>query len=90
MRAMIAMDAAAILITLGALFALGLVADALGHRVGVPRVTLLLLIGLGIGPGGLDLLPGGVEGWYEVLAAVALTMVAFLLGNALNRDKLAA
>ena len=45
------------LITLGGLFVLGLATDLLGRRTPLPRVTLLLLFGLGIGPAGLDLLP---------------------------------
>jgi Kef-type K+ transport system membrane component KefB len=53
-------------------------------------VTLLLLIGVTVGPSGLDLLPDGVQGWYELLAAMALTVVAFLLGNALTPERLKA
>ena len=43
--------------TLGGLFLLGCVTDGLGRLTRLPRVTLLLLFGVVIGPGVLDLLP---------------------------------
>lgn len=76
------------LITLGGLFVIGLVVDEIGRRTRLPRVTLLILLGLLVGPVGFDVLPPQVGGWYEFLASVALTMVAFLLGGALSRSQL--
>ncbi len=73
-----------ILITLGALFAVGLIADELGRRTRLPRVTLLVLLGVLIGPAGLDVLPSVTRAWYDLIAVIALTMVAFLLGSALS------
>jgi Kef-type K+ transport system membrane component KefB len=78
------------LITLGALFVVGLVADELGRRTKLPRVTLLVLLGVLIGPVWLDLLPPMAKDWYDLIASIALTMVAFLLGAALSRDQLRA
>lgn len=78
------------LITLGALFAVGLVADELGRRTRLPRVTLLVLLGVLIGPAGFDLLPDMAREWYDMIAAIALTMVAFLLGGALSLEQLKA
>ncbi len=77
-----------VLLTLGGLFLVGLLTDEIGRRTRLPRVTLLILFGVGLGPSGLDLLPSGVEDWYELLASMALTMVAFLLGGRLSMDKL--
>lgn len=76
------------LITLGGLFVIGLAADELGRRTRLPRVTLLILLGVLAGPVGFDVLPPQVRGWYELLASVALTAVAFLLGGALSRTQL--
>ncbi len=76
------------LITLGALFLVGLVADELGRRTRLPRVTLLVLLGVLIGPVGLNFLPAVTEGWYDFVASIALTMVAFLLGEALSREQI--
>ncbi|MDX8354946.1 cation:proton antiporter [Cognatiyoonia sp. IB215182] len=76
------------LIALGALFLGGLVADLVSRRTGLPRVTLLLLIGLAAGASGFDIIPIELQGWYDGLSVIALTMVAFLLGSALHRDDL--
>lgn len=73
-----------IFILLGALFLAGLAADTLGRTTRLPRVTLLLGIGLIVGRAGFDLVPQTVTDWYEPLSALALTMVAFLLGNSLK------
>ena len=78
------MELHAALLVLGGLFLLGLVADAVGRRTHVPRVTLLLLLGVGFGPAGLGLLPEALEPWYELVATAALTMVAFVLGGSLT------
>lgn len=68
-------------LTLGFLFVLGLIADALGRRTPLPRVTLLLACGVLVGRSGLDLFPVEMEIWYEFFSILALTMVAFLLGG---------
>lgn len=71
-------------IALGALLLLGLLADEVGTRTRLPRVTLLILFGFLIGQSGFDLIPDALHAWYEFLATVALTMVAFLLGSKLS------
>ena len=79
---------AQILLTLGGILLLGLATDVLGHRTFLPRVTLMLLFGMLIGPGMLDLLPAVVTDRFELIASMALLMVGFLLGGRLTRDKL--
>lgn len=71
------------LFILGLLLLAGFAAHTLGARVHVPRVTLLLLLGLLIGPSALDLVPPQVVGWFPVVAHMALAMVGFLLGESL-------
>lgn len=83
------MDLPLLFLTLGGLFLAGLLADLIGRRTPLPRVTLLLACGLLAGRSGFDLLPGEVQEWYEFLSISALTMVAFLLGGELERDTLA-
>ncbi len=78
------MDVHLILLTLGGLLLVGLVTDEIGQRTRLPRVTLLILFGVAAGPSGFDLLPKAFQDWYEFLASVALTMVAFLLGGKLS------
>lgn len=84
------MDMHQTLLTLGVLFAIGLIADEIGRRTLLPRVTALMMIGVAAGPAGFDLIPPDVSAWSEFLAAVALTMVAFLLGGSLSVAKLKA
>lgn len=78
------MNLAPLLITLGALFLVGLAADAVGRRTRLPRVTLLLACGVMVGGSGFDLLPVEAQALYDVLATTALTMVAFVLGSSLT------
>lgn len=75
---------------LAGLFLAGLAADWLGARTRLPRVTLLLLVGVVMGRAGFDLIPAEAAAWYEALSVMALTMVAFLLGGSLTRDTLVA
>jgi Kef-type K+ transport system membrane component KefB len=76
------------LVTLGGIFLLGLATDALGRRTGLPRVTLLLVLGFAIGPSGLGWIPDFERHWFPLTAHVALAMVGFLLGNALSLNRL--
>ncbi|PWJ16950.1 cation:proton antiporter [Jannaschia seohaensis] len=82
------MDQAVLLIALGVLFLGGLAADYIGRTTRLPRVTILLLLGLLVGQSGLGLLPEEAYGWFEPISVVALTMVAFLLGADLTRENL--
>jgi len=84
------MDLSLPLITFGLLVLAGLAIDGLGRLTRLPRITLLVLFGIAVGPSGVDLLPIDTEGWRDVVAAVTLTMIAFLLGGELSRDRLRA
>ena len=79
---------AAILVTLGGLCMLGLVADVIGRHTPFPRVTLLLLAGVAIGPSGIDALPTFTETLFPVLASIALAMIGFLLGGHLSVQRI--
>lgn len=82
------MELDAVFLALGVFFLLGLVADELGRRTVLPRVTILMLTGASLGQAGLDLVPRGLEGAYDFLATTALTMIAFLLGGGLTASRL--
>ncbi len=77
-------------IALGILFLAGLAADVIGHRTRLPRVTLLLGLGVLAGRSGLNLIPPEAAYWFEFLSIVALSMVAFLLGGSLTWTRLRA
>ncbi|MGD9851125.1 MAG: cation:proton antiporter [Nitrospirales bacterium] len=70
-----------ILITLGALFLLGLFTELLGRHTFLPRVTLLLAAGFAIGPSGLNVLPDFGEDWFPIVTTIALSMMGFLVGH---------
>ncbi len=76
---------AEILLSIGGIMLLGLVTDMLGRRTFLPRVTLLLLFGMIIGPSLLNLLPEIFISRFELIANIALIMVGFLIGGKLSK-----
>ena len=76
------------LFALGAILLLGLAADFLGRRTFLPRVTLLLLVGILVGDQVLGLIPATLSARFEVIANMALLMVGFLLGGQLTLKSL--
>jgi len=79
---------ATILTSIGLILLLGLATDALGRFSRLPRVTLLLVLGFIIGPGGFDVIPGMGQVWFPVVTDMALVMVGFLLGGQLTMPSL--
>ncbi len=70
------------LFIIGIVFFLGLIADIMGRKTIIPRVTFLILIGLSIGPSGIDLLPNSfIEDWFGTITTISLGMIGFLLGQ---------
>ena len=82
------MESAQFLIGVGVILLASLLLDNLGRRTGLPRVTLLVLVGVLAGPSGFGLIPQAVRDATDLIAVIALTMVAFLLGNELSWQKL--
>lgn len=72
------------LITIGAILALGTIAEALGRQTSLPRVTLLLFFGFLIGPSGFHLLPKITEQWFPFIANISISMIGFLVGGKLT------
>ncbi|MFC4257641.1 cation:proton antiporter [Marinobacter lacisalsi] len=73
------------ILLLGSVLLVGLVAELVGRRTPLPRVTLLIIAGVVFGPSLLGwVVPAGTQ-WFTVVSQVALTMVGFLLGGHLNR-----
>jgi len=66
---------------------LGAFAHAIGKKTKIPRVTLLLIMGIVIGPSVFDVIPHEISTWFPSIAHVALAMVGFLLGESfLGKD----
>ncbi len=78
------MGTAETMLVIGGILLASLGADTLGRRTRLPRVTLLLIVGIAVGPFGLAVVPASVDGWYPLAADLALIMVAFLLGGELT------
>jgi Kef-type K+ transport system membrane component KefB len=83
------MPSAHILAIIGILLLASLALEQLGRLTRLPRVTMLVLFGVLIGPSGLALLPPQTHSIYPTLSVIALVMVSFLLGGKLNRSVLA-
>ena len=67
------------------MFLIGLAADLIGRSTFLPRVTLLLLGGLAIGPAGFSLLPQSfLQGWFPALTNISLALIGFLLGHQIS------
>lgn len=63
---------------------LGLATDLLGRHTPLPRVTLLLVLGIVIGESVLDLIPPTISERFTLITNIALLMVGFLLGGRLT------
>jgi len=72
------------LIAIGSILLLGLATDFLGKRTFLPRVTLLLVIGIVVGDEVLGLIPLSVTTRFELVTDMALLMIGFLLGGKLT------
>ena len=74
-------DTAVLLTTLGVLLLAGLATDAVGRYTRLPRVSLLLVLGVAAGPAGFDALPSPDSQLFSLATYTALAMVGFLLGE---------
>jgi Kef-type K+ transport system membrane component KefB len=79
---------AEMLITVGSLLILGLFTDFIGTRLFLPRVTLLILFGILIGPSFLNFIPDQIMDVFPTITAIALGMVGFILGGSLDARSL--
>lgn len=75
------MNSAAILLSLGAILLFGLLADYIGKRTPLPRISLLLLVGIVAGEHGFGLLSPQLIQQFPLVTDVALLLVGFLLGG---------
>lgn len=73
-----------LILTVGLILLVGMVTEFISRGIRIPRVTILILCGVLIGPSMLDLLPSASRHWHVVVSQVALLMVGFLLGGKLS------
>jgi len=78
-----------LILSIGIVFFLGLAADILANKISVPRVTLLIILGIFIGPSGLNFLPQVfIDEWFHTITIIALGMIGFLIGQQFTWSKL--
>jgi len=81
-------ESAQFFIATGAILALGMAVDMLGRRSALPRVSLLVLLGIAAGPTALNLIPSVLLDNFDTIVVIALVMIGFLLGGKLTRELL--
>ncbi|MCE0492484.1 cation:proton antiporter [Vibrio salinus] len=69
------------LLILGLLFLTGWTAHIISSKAHIPRVTILLCIGVISGPAGFNLIPEEFAQYFGTVSHLALAMVGFLLGE---------
>lgn len=79
---------AQIFIGLGGILLLGTLTDCIGKRSPLPRVTLLLILGIVVGEQGVGLIPPLLTDNFEWVATSALLVVGFLLGGQFDLETL--
>ena len=77
-----------LVLTIGGMFLFGMAACFLGKHTFLPRVSLLVIFGIIVGPAGLNLMPPILLDNFDLIATVALIMIGFLLGGKLERQSL--
>lgn len=82
------LEAAWPLLAVGLFLLVGFAAHVLGRRAHVPRVTLLLLLGVLAGSSALGLVPDTVREWFPIVSEVTLSLVGFMLGGQFSTRKL--
>jgi Kef-type K+ transport system membrane component KefB len=77
-----------VLITFGVLLLCGAIAYAASKKISLPHVSILILLGILVGPVGLDLFPIPVEYWFSLVSSIALMFIGFILGGRLSKKAL--
>lgn len=81
-------ETAEFLLALGGILLMGLATDLIGRVTPLPRVTLLLVFGIFVGPELFDLVPQNITALFDLIAEITLLMVGFLLGGKLKYSQL--
>ncbi len=79
-------DAAPFLTLLGSLFLVSLLVTPIATRLKVPRVTLLILSGILLGPHISGFISSESRDLFPIIANITLLIVGYLLGARLNRE----
>lgn len=78
-----------LIISIGFIFFLGLMADVIAKKISIPRVTILIVVGIVLGPSVTNILPKEFTNeWFHVITSIALGMVGFLIGHQFTYNEL--
>jgi len=69
------------ILVLGLFLMFGGRAYAIARYLRLPRVTLLVISGIIVGPSGLNVVPDEIVGLFPIMSYIALSMIAFRLGE---------
>ena len=69
------------LLIIGIVFLVGWAAHVVGSKTHIPRITLLLSLGIVTGPSLFNLVPEEIIAYFPTVAHLALAMIGFLLGE---------
>ena len=75
---------ATVFVSLGVILLLGLATNYLGKRTFLPRVTLLLVLGIIVGDEVLGVIPASLTLRFNIITDITLLMVGFVLGGKLS------
>lgn len=81
---------AEVLLGIGGILLLGTLTDFVGKRSFLPRVTLLLILGVMVGEQGMGLIPPLLTENFEWVTTMALLVIGFLLGGQFDLKSLKA
>lgn len=82
------MESSQVLLTFGSIFLLGLLAELIGNKIRLPRVTILIIFGIIIGPACFNLIPTEITQWYQTLTEISLSMIGFLIGGKITWESI--
>lgn len=79
-------ETAFFLILLGGLFLLSMLVSHVAQKLAIPRVTLLILAGIAIGPIGLNWVNGLEKTWFPTISSITLLIIGYLLGSKMTKE----
>lgn len=82
------MNPAQFLLILGGALILGYVTDFVGRKTILPRVTLLILLGIVVGRDGFDFVLPFLSEQFDLIANITLLIIGFLLGGRFTLETL--
>ncbi|MCG8672743.1 MAG: cation:proton antiporter, partial [Pseudomonadales bacterium] len=81
-------EASRTLTLLGSIFLVSLIVSPISSRLNIPRVTLLILSGIALGPYGANFINGIEQSLFPIIADITLLIIGYLLGARMTKSYL--